>query len=44
MTQKAVLEDVPRAESISTTVTCTGEMSALTCVIRRGEGLNTPTV
>ena len=29
-------------ESISRIVTCTGELSALTCVIPRGEGLNTP--
>ena len=31
-------------ESISRTVTCTGELSALTCVIPRGEGLNTSPV
>ena len=31
-------------ESISRTVTCTGELSVLTCVIPRGEGLNTPPV
>ena len=31
-------------ESISRTVTCTGELSASTCVIPRGEGLNTPPV
>ena len=29
-------------ESISRTVTCTGELSALTCVIPRGEGFHTP--
>ena len=29
-------------KSLSRTVTCTGELSALTCVIPRGEGLNTP--
>ena len=29
-------------ESISRTVTCTGELSALTCVILRGEGFHTP--
>ena len=34
-------EDV---ESISRTVTCTAELSALPCVIPRGEGLNTPPV
>ena len=31
-------------ESTSRTVTCTGELSALTCVIPRGEGLNAPPV
>ena len=31
-------------ESISSTVTCTGELSALSCVIPRREGLNTPPV
>ena len=31
-------------ESISRTVTCTGELPALTCVIPRGEGLNTSPV
>ena len=31
-------------ESISRTVTCTGELSVLTCVIPRGEGLNTPII
>ena len=29
-------------ESISRTVTCTGESSALTCVIPTGEGFHTP--
>ena len=29
-------------ESISRTVTCTGELSALICVIPRGKILNTP--
>ena len=29
-------------DSISRTVTCTGELSALTCVIPRGEGFHTP--
>ena len=29
-------------ESISRTVTCTGELSALTCVIPTGEGFHTP--
>ena len=29
-------------ESISRTVTCTGELSALTCVIPRGEGFHNP--
>ena len=29
-------------ESISRTVTCAGELSALTCVIPRGEGFHTP--
>ena len=29
-------------ESISRTVTCTGELSALICVIPRGEGFHTP--
>ena len=31
-------------ESISRTVTCIGELSALTYVIPRGEGLDTPPV
>ena len=31
-------------ESSSRTVTCTGKLSALTCVIPREEGLNTPPV
>ena len=31
-------------ESISRTFTCAGELSALTCVIPRGKGLNTPPV
>ena len=29
-------------DSISRTVTCTGELSALTCVIPRGGGFHTP--
>ena len=29
-------------DSISRTVTCTGELSALTCVIPRGEEFHTP--
>ena len=29
-------------DSISRTDTCTGELSALTCVIPRGEGFHTP--
>ena len=29
-------------DSISRTVSCTGELSALTCVIPRGEGFHTP--
>ena len=37
----SVLQIGGDVESIST---CTGELSALTCVIPRGEGLNTPPV